>query len=193
MWLFYFATTTSIHLYDLSCWFKTEQETKIVSFQSIPFDTNILPAFHCLTGCDSVSSFADIGKKKAFQVLYNKKKEKSEDLLIFGDSPDTDERNPGFNTALTLWHPQGMGDPSNEMHVLSGATLLVLRNHWFWQSLINILILILQGTKKNLHCRYHNLYYFPVLFYKSFCHVTMTSLFKHGECSLKIRKLFHYA
>ena len=61
----------------------------------------ILPAFHCLTGCDSVSSFAGIGKKKAFQVLC-KEKEKLEDLLIFGDSPDIDECNHGFNTALML-------------------------------------------------------------------------------------------
>ena len=93
---------------SLSCWFKTGTGNKN---RFIPIHTicdrlgeslcNILPAFHCLTGCDSVSSFACIGKKKAFQVLC-KKKEKLEDPLIFGASPDIDEYNHGCNTALML-------------------------------------------------------------------------------------------
>ena len=37
----------------------------------------ILPVFHCITGCDSVSSFSGIGKKSAFAVL----KENVNDLL----------------------------------------------------------------------------------------------------------------
>ena len=36
---------------------------------------NMLPIFHCLTGCDSTASFSGIGKKKAFAVLQAKKNE----------------------------------------------------------------------------------------------------------------------
>ena len=86
---------------------KQEQGTKIVLFQSILFvigsDHRFAIFFQhsSVTGCDSVSSFAGIGKKKAFQVLC-KKKEKLESLLIFGDSHDIDEYNRGFKSALML-------------------------------------------------------------------------------------------
>ena len=36
---------------------------------------NMLPIFHCLTGCDSTASFSGIGKKKAFAVPQAKKNE----------------------------------------------------------------------------------------------------------------------
>ena len=46
---------------------------------------NILPIFHCLTGCDSTSSFHGIGKKKAFTILKNKK-EQLFHLIDVGDT-----------------------------------------------------------------------------------------------------------
>lgn len=51
--------------------------------------TKMLPAFHSITGCDSVSSFSGIGKRTAFNVL-KQKKEQLLDLLDFGDSPVLD-------------------------------------------------------------------------------------------------------
>ena len=46
----------------------------------------LLPAFHSVTGCDSVSSLCGIGKKSAFNVLKSNVDELT-DMQCFGDSP----------------------------------------------------------------------------------------------------------
>ena len=50
----------------------------------------MLPVFHSITGCDSVSSLNGIGKRSAFKFL----KEKKEKLIdLFGDNPTLDIQN----------------------------------------------------------------------------------------------------
>ena len=46
---------------------------------------NLLPVFHCITGCDSTSSFSGIGKKNAFKVLLDHK----EELMSLSDIGDS--------------------------------------------------------------------------------------------------------
>ena len=47
----------------------------------------LLPAFHSITGCDTVSSFSGIGKKSSFSCLKNNI-DKFIDIFEFGDSPE---------------------------------------------------------------------------------------------------------
>ena len=46
----------------------------------------LLPAFHCITGCDSTSSFSGVGKKSALKVL-NSHKNDLMNLCDFGEHP----------------------------------------------------------------------------------------------------------
>lgn len=79
-------------------WFKTGVSTRRrfipvhdINTQLGSLLTNLLPVFHAITGCDSVSSFNGIGKKTAFKLL-RESKEKFREMIYFGDTPclDTD-------------------------------------------------------------------------------------------------------
>lgn len=48
----------------------------------------LLPALHCLSGCDFTSSLADIGKKRALRIL-NDNMDKLENLTNLGSHPTT--------------------------------------------------------------------------------------------------------
>ena len=73
------AVLCTTHFDQLNCrelWFRTGVKDKLryVAIHSISEQLgedacSSLPGFHAITGCDSTSSFAGIGKKKAFKVL----------------------------------------------------------------------------------------------------------------------------
>ena len=69
--------------------------------------TKLLPVLHSITGCDSVSSFADIGKKTAFNHLKSNAEE-FETLQSFGNSPELDVDGsfiePVFKFICTLYN-----------------------------------------------------------------------------------------
>ena len=71
-------------------WYK-EKERFAIHFGEKLGDslTKLLPVLHSITGCDSVSSFADIGKKTAFNHLKSNAEE-FETLQSFGNSPELD-------------------------------------------------------------------------------------------------------
>ena len=62
---------------------------------------NLLPALHSMTGCDSVSSFVDIGKMTAIDHLKNNI-DKFENLKSFGDSAELDSNADFLESVLNF-------------------------------------------------------------------------------------------
>ena len=63
--------------------------------------TKMLPAFHTITGCDSVSSLNGVGKKGAFQSL-KQNQDDILDLFEFGDNPVLDVSSPSTEACVRL-------------------------------------------------------------------------------------------
>ena len=87
----YQYATTLLSLQNF--WFKTGvgKNIRYIAIHDItsslgPNVCKLLPAFHSITGCDSVSSFSGVGKKSAFIIL-RKNVHEFKDLEMFGDSP----------------------------------------------------------------------------------------------------------
>ena len=80
---------------------------------------NMLPIFHCMTGCDSTSSFAGIGKKTALKALVEHKQELLA-LLEFGESPHLDETSNEVADAIKFvsWLYQPKSVPITDINEL---------------------------------------------------------------------------
>ena len=88
----YQAHNNALNMFS-EIWFETGTNSNLryIPIHEIANDlgatiSNILPLFHCLTGCDSTASFCGIGKKKSFTIL----KQKMHNLLFLnglGDDP----------------------------------------------------------------------------------------------------------
>ena len=102
--LYQYCTVFNTNLNEF--WFKTGTADKrryipIHERVSTLGDTicRILPAFHCITGCDTTSSFAGIGKGKSYKVMLS-----NIDAILnmseFGDTPDMSLDNPAVESAI---------------------------------------------------------------------------------------------
>ena len=61
--------------------------------------TKVLPAFHTITGCDSVRSLNGVGKRGAFQSL-KQNRDDILDLFEFGDNPVSDVSSPSTEACI---------------------------------------------------------------------------------------------
>ena len=69
----------------------------------------ILPAVHCITGCDSVSSFFGIGKKKVMKVIENKGADYYADIAALGVGDIVASLKAAEKLVINLYEPKAHG------------------------------------------------------------------------------------
>ena len=79
-------------------WLKTGLGTATSTEPILP---RLLPVFHAITGCDSVSAFSGIGKRSAFTYLKDNVEDFS-DLEVFGESANIDINSNYIEGAIRL-------------------------------------------------------------------------------------------
>ena len=92
-----------------------------ISKSQSPIFSEILPAVHALTGCDTTSSFFMVGKNKALNVIQENGAAYFEDLATFGQKNIKEEKRSARKLVALLYDPK-------KKHGQYHENLNVLRN-----------------------------------------------------------------